>query len=467
MGNIKTWHRKLGADATDQTYNLGYDDADQLTDAVLSEDANPNNVLYQYHARFDYAGNRTSAQENNVLSNYVSNNLNEINSSGGGGTFVVVGHTDEAAKVSVNGMQAKLKSGNRFEAEVPVSVGTNQLSITATDFASTPNSQTKKWSVDVGSPSPTAFTYDTNGNLVSSGTSTFFWDAENRLVKIVSQNETRVFRYDGNGRRVEETDSTGSVRARWVWCDLAPCEYRNNTSTQRLFSFGATYGASSQFYSYDQLGSLREVSAPDGSLLKRWDYSLTGQRNRLRDSGGFEPQSSFAGLQPLDEGLLVAAFRAYQPTAARWLSRDPIGEPGGTHLYAYVSNRMATNTDVLGLTGEKCCSREEANRRMKLRGDLQLQIANAQLAAVDLNRQILELDRESFVDASLDFAQCLQDPTSCYPFDLTDHLREFRDKSNVLCGRLKSVWDGIHSLQILLHQIEECAPPPQRDNSLP
>jgi uncharacterized protein RhaS with RHS repeats len=45
----------------------------------------------------------------------------------------------------------------------------------------------------------------------------------------------------------------------------------------------------------------------------------------------------------------------YNPSAGRWLNRDPIGEKGGRNLYAFVANRPPNAIDWLGLckVGEK------------------------------------------------------------------------------------------------------------------
>jgi hypothetical protein len=48
--------------------------------------------------------------------------------------------------------------------------------------------------------------------------------------------------------------------------------------------------------------------------------------------------------------LNLTLFRAYDPTSARWLSRDPIAERGGINLYAYVRNMPINAFDPLGLT---------------------------------------------------------------------------------------------------------------------
>ena len=48
-------------------------------------------------------------------------------------------------------------------------------------------------------------------------------------------------------------------------------------------------------------------------------------------------------------GLDFTLYRAYDPTHARWLNRDPIGELGGINLYAYATGNPASFVDPLGL----------------------------------------------------------------------------------------------------------------------
>ncbi len=44
-----------------------------------------------------------------------------------------------------------------------------------------------------------------------------------------------------------------------------------------------------------------------------------------------------------------SGYRYYSPALGRWVNRDPIGERGGWHLYAFVGNRPFLFVDLLGM----------------------------------------------------------------------------------------------------------------------
>jgi RHS repeat-associated protein len=48
-------------------------------------------------------------------------------------------------------------------------------------------------------------------------------------------------------------------------------------------------------------------------------------------------------------GVRYYGFRYYNPSAGRWLSRDPIEEEGGVNLYAMAKNDLLNRFDLLGL----------------------------------------------------------------------------------------------------------------------
>ena len=55
----------------------------------------------------------------------------------------------------------------------------------------------------------------------------------------------------------------------------------------------------------------------------------------------------------VESGLVYYGFRYYSPSLGRFLNRDPIGEMGGTNLYAFVENDPVNGWDYLGL--EEAC----------------------------------------------------------------------------------------------------------------
>ena len=54
-------------------------------------------------------------------------------------------------------------------------------------------------------------------------------------------------------------------------------------------------------------------------------------------------------LVGLLSGFAPGAQAFYNPSVGRWLSRDPIGETGGIHLYCFVRNESVFAVDLLGL----------------------------------------------------------------------------------------------------------------------
>ena len=106
----------------------------------------------------------------------------------------------------------------------------------------------------------------------------------------------------------------------------------------------------SLYYGIDQIGSVRRVFASTTSA-PAYNY----------DPNGVPLQATapvtdfvFGGMfYNADSGLYLTNYRAYDPVAGRWLSRDLIGETSDplANLYAYVSGNTPNVVDPLGLVG--------------------------------------------------------------------------------------------------------------------
>src|SRR5205807_6732546 len=82
-GEILTWTKTYAGLAAPQRFDLGYDNADQLTTAPL-KNASTNALIKQYTYGYDNASNRTSETVATTTTTSNPNNVNEITSQSGG-----------------------------------------------------------------------------------------------------------------------------------------------------------------------------------------------------------------------------------------------------------------------------------------------------------------------------------------------------------------------------------------------
>jgi len=74
-----------------------------------------------------------------------------------------------------------------------------------------------------------------------------------------------------------------------------------------------------------------------------------------------EPDGHARLYQHGRSGLNLATYRAYNPIAGRWISRDAIGESGGLNLYAYVANNPISGRDPSGLFDQEAFRQQVQN----------------------------------------------------------------------------------------------------------
>ncbi len=357
-GSISTWQRQFGSDPATQ-FTLGYDLANQLTSANVAPVANLSSITQRYSYQYDSAGNRISQQIGNQITSATHNNANQITSTAGGGKLLVAGNTNKPARVTVNSKPATVTPPpqNLYQAWIDVTPGANTITVAATDYAPTPNTNTKSWSVNVTGGTARSFSYDTNGNTLSDSLRTYRWDAEDRLVKITQGVNVYEFTYDGLSRKVAEKVN-GTMTRRWLWDGAQIAEERDVAGTtikKRYYGQGEQRlggtDAGNYYYTRDHLGSIREMTDSTAAVRARYDYDPYGKRTKL--SGDLDCDFGFTGhYYHASSGLNLTLYRAYDPELGRWLSADPMGEEGGMNLYAYCYGNPLNLYDPNGMWPE-------------------------------------------------------------------------------------------------------------------
>jgi RHS repeat-associated protein len=205
------------------------------------------------------------------------------------------------------------------------------------------------------------YTNSTNGNIISDGTSTFGYDAENRLISFDTTGTTNdaTYAYDALGRRVKKTVNGTStffvydgddIIADYSSAGTLLREYIHGDKVDEILAMQA--GANTYYYHYDGLGSVTEITDDTGAIVENYTYDPYGTpsltistiNNRYRFTGREYDEES---------GLYHYRARAYSPAIGRFMQRDPIGILGGINLYAYVGNRPINYTDAYGLLNPK------------------------------------------------------------------------------------------------------------------
>jgi RHS repeat-associated protein len=107
------------------------------------------------------------------------------------------------------------------------------------------------------------------------------------------------------------------------------------------------------FVTYDGNGNVWIlVSASTGTETARYEYGPFGEPLRLTGSAAGSNPFRFSTKRTEDgTGLVLYEYRAYSPTLGRWLSRDPVGEPG----FALIFESSKTGEEV-GMLGAQILS---------------------------------------------------------------------------------------------------------------
>lgn len=207
------------------------------------------------------------------------------------------------------------------------------------------------------------YEYDLDGNMTlkvekATGDSTkFFWDIENRLVRVEKPGTVAEYSYGPLGRRFAKTVNGVMVEFRHSGEDLI-LEMDDSGQVAGSWTFGPgidnplamNRGGMLHCYLADGLGSIVALTDETGRVVKSYDYGTFG--GITEEVGALQNQFAYTAREWEPEtGLYYYRLRYYAPELGRFVQVDPIGFGAGDHnLYRYAGNDPVNWTDPMGLT---------------------------------------------------------------------------------------------------------------------
>jgi RHS repeat-associated protein len=193
------------------------------------------------------------------------------------------------------------------------------------------------------------YEYDGEGNRISKGTTKYFWDHRNRLVKVETPQEMVEYVYDYKNRLIKRSTSKGSeyfVHDGWQIVLMLD----NNSSVTNKFLWSVKQdeliAQNSAYALCDHLGTIRDLIG--NGIAAHFEYNAFGQL--LSKIGNTDSVFKYTGKMT-DEvtSLQWNINRWYDAKTGRWISEDPIGfQSNDLNLYRFINNSPFINVDPSG-----------------------------------------------------------------------------------------------------------------------
>ncbi|MBI4690151.1 MAG: RHS repeat protein [Nitrospirae bacterium] len=213
--------------------------------------------------------------------------------------------------------------------------------------------------------------YDANGNMETitntCGTTTYTWDARNRLSRINGFNTdcsslSASFRYDALGRRIEKTVNGKTIDYLYDGIDIVQEIEDGRVSANYIRTLNIDEplarierNGTVRYYQQDALGSVIALTDETGTIKTQYIYDPFGNTGITGEAN--DNPFQYTGRENDNTGLYYYRARYYSPELQRWVSDDPIRFRDGMNFFVYVKNRPTVYKDPLGLETTYWCVR--------------------------------------------------------------------------------------------------------------
>ncbi|MGB0036065.1 MAG: RHS repeat-associated core domain-containing protein [Candidatus Acidiferrales bacterium] len=207
--------------------------------------------------------------------------------------------------------------------------------------------------------------YDSSGNMLKDGSYIYTYDAENHILSASGMSGGPwSYVYDGNGLRVEKSNSAGgtlywrAITGETIAETDTTGSTTNSAYKEYVFFAGRRIashdglGNVNYFYT-DHLGSITTITDGSGNACYQATFTPYGEEHAL-PTNTCSSNYKFTGFERDSEtGIDYAFARYYNSRLGRFMSADPlggdIGDPQSLNRYAYVRNSPTSLIDPLGL----------------------------------------------------------------------------------------------------------------------
>ncbi len=211
-----------------------------------------------------------------------------------------------------------------------------------------------------GVVSTTNYVWDARGRMTSqtrdSISTGYRWDALDRLVEITAPDSTHTYGYDGDGIRVRETNGASTRRFLHSREDIVASidgegdivtYYSHSPQIDETLAQLDSGGAS--YLHHDGLFSVTAVSGPNGQIRGAAQYAAFGGLGESEVSLG---RFGYTNREADPTGLMYYRSRYYEPGVGRFLSQDAfrgdVFNTASLHRYTYVENDPVNHVDPDG-----------------------------------------------------------------------------------------------------------------------